>query len=329
MEPKITYLVNEPLSDLLTRSSLVLSSCILAIVLLSNVLERWVLPRVYGTLWEELSLGHNERRRRSFTYLHLGVVIMLTLMIFGAYPVFDFLVGHARLSSNFMGSRRSNITYGDYLFTLSQIYSAYYLFEMCFRTRFASPISIAHHIGVLIVIQVALALFSDLKKHPEAIIEFYMCMVWGSFDVVVELPLYTFMIVWRVRNNNHRLLSRMSYACCVWVLLGATVETAVTIWLLQRSWDRWSLSFHIILPLVFSLWISTQLYGAGRIFGMARSKARLANEYNDEVDQGIAAGPHHRKSREGRDLTDQTEIINRHTILEGSFPNTSSPNFSR
>jgi hypothetical protein len=40
------------------------------------------------------------------------------------------------------------ITYGDHLFVLSQIYSAYYLFELGFRTRFAgrpaaSPITLA------------------------------------------------------------------------------------------------------------------------------------------------------------------------------------------
>jgi hypothetical protein len=93
---------------------------------------------------------------------------------------------------------------------------------------------------------------------------------------VVELPLYSFLIIWRVKFSEHRLLSRIAYACCIWVLVGATVETAVTIWLLNRSWHRWSLSFRVLLPLVFSLWISTQLYGAWRILGMARSKAHTA-----------------------------------------------------
>jgi hypothetical protein len=95
--------------------------------------------------------------------------------------------------------------------------------------------------------------------------------------VVVELPLYTFLIIWRVKSTEHRLLSRLAYTCCVWVLLGATVETAVTVWLLNRSWHRWGLSFRVLLPLVFSLWISTQLYGAWRILGMARSKAQTAD----------------------------------------------------
>ncbi|KAK4112866.1 hypothetical protein N656DRAFT_789476 [Canariomyces notabilis] len=277
MEPKIAYLENEALSELLPWSALVLCSCILTTVLLSNVLERWLLPRLYLVLWKSLSTGQNERRRRSFTYVHVGVTIMSTLVVIGAYPVFDFLVGHARLSSILF----KNLTYGDHMFALSQIYSAYYLFELCFRTRFASAISIAHHIGLLVVIRTAVALFGDLRKHPEAILEFYMCMVWGVFDVVVELPLYSFLIVWRVKSNEHRLLSRMAYTCCIWVLLGATIETAITIWLLNRSWHRWSLSFRILLPLVFSLWISIQLYGAYRTLGMATSKARIAKQLRE------------------------------------------------
>jgi hypothetical protein len=283
--------------------------------------ERWLLGRLYQPLWYDLSLGHNERRRRAFTYFHIGVTTMLVLLISGAYPVFEFLVGRAQVSSILL----HNVTYGDYMFILSQIYSSYYLFEVCFRTRFASAISIAHHIGLLIVIQTALGLFMDLRKNPEAVLEFYMCMVWGmymctpflftdshgrslvihqknflhplvwgheadtcaeigSFDVVVELPLYTFMIIWRLKTKDNLMLSRMAYACCAWILLGATVETAITIWLLSRSWHLWGLSFRVLLPLVFSLWIVTQLYGAYRVFGMAQAKAQLVNTRKEFID---------------------------------------------
>jgi hypothetical protein len=176
MEPKIVHIENEALSGLLPWGSLVLCSCTLAAILLSNMLERWLLPKLYPALQMSLSVGENEKRRRSFTYVHVGVGVMLALVVSGAYPVSNFLVCPARVSSMLF----KDITYGDHLFVLSQIYSTYYLFELCFRTRFASPISIAHHIGLLIVIQTALALFGDRSNHPEAILEFYMYMVWGE-----------------------------------------------------------------------------------------------------------------------------------------------------
>jgi peptidoglycan biosynthesis protein MviN/MurJ (putative lipid II flippase) len=82
------------------------------------------------------------------------------------------------------------------------------------------------------------------------------------------------MIVWRVKNDNHQLLARMTYCCCVWVLLGATAETIVTIYLLHRTRSRWGIVWRIVIPMVFSLWIITQLYGAYRLFQMARLRQR-------------------------------------------------------
>jgi hypothetical protein len=40
-----------------------------------------------------------------------------------------------------------DITCGDYIVIISQIYSAYYLFEVFFRTRSVSAIGITYHIG--------------------------------------------------------------------------------------------------------------------------------------------------------------------------------------
>lgn len=117
------------------------------------------------------------------------------------------------------------------------------------------------------------------------------------------------MIAWRVKANEHRLLSRMAYTCCIWVLLGATVETAVTIWLLNRSWQRWSLSFRVLLPLVFSLWISTQLYGASRILGMARSKARMASGCHEDgvLADNKSASSNHLEPHNGDAIHDQVD----------------------
>lgn len=108
---------------------------------------------------------------------------MLALVVLGASPVFEFLVGRARLSSLLLW----HTTYGEYLYVLAQIYSTYCRVEMCFRTRFASVIGIAHHLGLLLVIQTALSLFGDLHEYPEAILEFNMCMVWGTYLCVVFL----------------------------------------------------------------------------------------------------------------------------------------------
>lgn len=142
--------------------------------------------------------------------------------------------------------------------------------------------------------------------------------------MVVELPLFSFLIIWRVKSSEHRLLSRLAYTCCIWVILGATVETAVTIWLLNRSWHRWGLSFRVLLPLVFSLWISTQLYGAWRIRGMARSKARTASSchaYAGDLacDKSESTNHPESESRTGGAIYDQFD----------SFSGSANPDRSR
>lgn len=184
--PKIINLVNQPLSNLLSHGALILCSSIIIIVLISNALERWLFRAFYGRIWSDLQHGQNERRRRSFTYFHLGTIIRLGLLFVGAYPVLDFLVGRADLSATLPSRQgRIRITIGDLLFVIAHIYSAYYLFELCFRTKFASIINIAHHIGLLVITQTAIVLFANLKEHPEATMEFYMCMVWGmEFSIV-------------------------------------------------------------------------------------------------------------------------------------------------
>jgi hypothetical protein len=189
-QPEVAMPVNQPLSNLLPYGALILCSSILGIVVISNVLERWLFQMAYGKIWLALLYRENERRRRSFTYLHVGVIIMLSLVLVGAYPAFDFLVGRGDLSVTLAREGGIRITIGDILYTLSQIYSAYYLFELCFRTAFASVISIMHHIGLLIIVQTALALFANLQRHPEATMEFYMCMVWG-------MALYICLYTWR------------------------------------------------------------------------------------------------------------------------------------
>ncbi|KAI8302294.1 hypothetical protein K4K61_008055 [Colletotrichum sp. SAR11_59] len=281
--PKIETIQNGPISGLLSYGSLLLVSSVVVVVLIANILERWLLRMVYGEVYKNLERPENEKRRRSFTYYHVGAIIMFALLCIGIDPVMHFLTGTAGLGTPVVQGHRLRI--GDMLFTVSQVYSAYYVFELCFRTQFASPLSIAHHIGLLAITQTALSLFGNFVEHPEATIEFYMCMVWGAFDVVVELPIYVSMILWRVRRKDHRLLSYLAYGCFGWILLGAILETSITIYLLHRSWDRWGRVWRVVTPLIFSLWITTQLYGASRLFQMARSEQRKF--LNGTKQQGV------------------------------------------
>ncbi|KAK2031061.1 hypothetical protein LX32DRAFT_637558 [Colletotrichum zoysiae] len=280
--PKISTIQNGPLSSLQPYGTLLFVSCIAALVILCNVLERWLLRAIYGEIYMNLERPGREKQRRSFTYYHIGAINMLVVLCVGFYPVMQFVAGSAELSTSMTAGSRVRV--GDLLFIIAQTYPAYYTFELCYRTQFASPLGIAHHAGLLAIIQTSLSLLNDWENHPEATLEFYMCMVWGTFDAIMELPTLICMVIWRVKRDDSRLLARIAGGLCIWVIVGAFTEVGVTIYLLHESWDRWGIVWQFVTPFIFSLWICTQLYASTRLFSMSRSEWRKCNRGLQEVE---------------------------------------------
>lgn len=174
--PKIANLVNEEISALIPFGALILCASLLIIILLSRGLERWLFRWAYGEVWEILRCGESESRRSSFTCLHVSVIITFILLLAGIYPSFNFLVG----SGVFSTTTSAGITIGDLLFVLSHIYCAYYLFDLCYYIRFINPPVIFHHVILLVMVQTALSRFANVLGHPEATLQYYLCMVWGK-----------------------------------------------------------------------------------------------------------------------------------------------------
>lgn len=275
---KIVRVRNQAISTLLPYGAIILVSMLVGIVLISIASERWILRRVYPRIYDDLEKDkEKDRQRRSFVFHHIAILLMIPIFFVGLEPGAAFLFGNSDLSDvAFNGNQAMRHgTIGDVLFVLFHLYSAYFLFEMAFRTRFASAINVAHHLALLLITQIALVLSLDLEKHPEATIEFYMCLVWGAFDIVAEIPMHIVMIIWRVnRNTKPVLLSWMGFGLSAWVCTMACAEIAVTVFLLQRSWDRWSTEWRIATPIIFTMWICAQLHGARIFFGMAMRERR-------------------------------------------------------
>ncbi|KAJ7732437.1 hypothetical protein B0H16DRAFT_1770302 [Mycena metata] len=273
--PKIKNLPNEPISGLLPYSSLIFVCASISIICFANILEHFIFPWLYPATWADLAAGSRERRRRSFTYHHVAVVLMSILFSLGIYPLSLFIaVGESsNLSRVLWSGHHVHVTTGDLLLIIAQVYCAYYVFELAFRVKFISAISAAHHTGLLIITQTALVLSAG--RHSDATIEFYMCIVWGCFDLVAEIPLHTAMIYWRVRRSgSRRRLMHIAYSCYLWQMLMSTSETALTIYLLKVSWARWVLAWRVVTPIVFTLWIATQIYGATLLLKMGNEERR-------------------------------------------------------
>ncbi|KAJ7756305.1 hypothetical protein B0H16DRAFT_697043 [Mycena metata] len=276
---KIAALEDEPISAFLPYASLIFVCASIGIVCFANILEHFVFPRLYPTTWTYLGAESRERRRRSFTYHHVAAVLMSILLIIGIYPMYLFNIREgSNLSTTAWAGHGVHVTAGDLLLVVAQVYCAYYVFELAFRVKFISAISAAHHIGLLIITQTALVLSVNYAgKYSDATIEFYMCIMWGAFDIAAEIPLHTAMVYWRVHRGDRRRLMHLAYGCYLWQASMSAAETVVTIYLLKSSWSRWVLTWRVVTPVVFTLWIATQIYGATLLLKMGNAERRALN----------------------------------------------------
>lgn len=258
-----------------TDLALILTVSLISYSLIAGVLQRGLLQRAYGDVYhalEDTAQKGNERQRVSFIYHHLAAASFAIIIIIGGYPVLSFTCGSGSLTTP-LGDP-NGATIGDMLSILLQVYCGYYLFELTFRSRYISAIALAHHVGLLIIAQTAAVLGSRASKSAEATKEFYLCMVWGAFDLVTELPLHIILIFWRIRRDDSKLCFKIACACATWVVVMALSETIVTSYLLAQSWSGWELHWQIITPTIFALWVCTQLYGAVIFIRMARQQRK-------------------------------------------------------
>jgi hypothetical protein len=108
---------------------------------------------------------------------HIAGTAKILILIIAAYPFVDIAFGNSTLHSPFGGSRY--ITQGDILIVAAQMLIAMYVFELFYKPRI-SPVSVAHHIGAIMIGQSAIAISLDLVRERDATIEFVLCTVWGE-----------------------------------------------------------------------------------------------------------------------------------------------------
>ena len=182
--PKITSVSSDQLSRYQESASLILTCFLIAVAAMAMTAQRGLLARVYGKTYTDLAAGtaKAERQRLAFVYHHVAAVLFTAIAAAGAYPAVAYIVepGTTLARTILPHGPEDRTTVGDMLFILAQFYSAYYLFEIVFRARFLSYIALAHHIGLLLVVQFALDFIGRDPDHPNSAKEFYFCMVWGK-----------------------------------------------------------------------------------------------------------------------------------------------------
>src|SRR5271155_6015210 len=202
------------ISKLAPFSALILTiTFVILFILRYYALERWLLPKCYGSIYLDLS----DVNKRGFLNHHMAGGTKLVILMVAAYPFIAVAFGHANFNSPFAGS--ALVTIGDVLVVCTQIFVAIYVFELMYRAKI-SPISIFHHVGTIVIGQTAIAISLNLVHEKDADIEFILCTIWGAFDIVCETLPHLSIILYRVYPTSHRFLSQLFAVTCIITFLG-------------------------------------------------------------------------------------------------------------
>lgn len=193
------------------------------------------------------------------------------------------------------------------LLVLNQVFIAMYLFELIFRAKL-SYVAVLHHIGSVTIAASAVAISLNWRHQRDAVIEFMLCYVWGTillpsllsrylivlidhtgmFDVIAEFWPHIAIILYRVYPKDHDFLRKVFLSAGVITFAGTIIETIVVMWLWGSLWDRWTLPFRVVTPILHVVFSAAQVWGAWNFYKMWRRQKMLLREKKVDVEQSGA-----------------------------------------
>lgn len=203
------------------------------------------------------------------------------------YPFFNIVFGKSSFYTPFMHG--SKVTMGDILLVSSQMIMGMFTFEIIYRAKI-SPIAALHHIGCVVVGQAAIVI--SIKEDKDASIEFVLCLVWGAFDIIAELFPHLAIILYRVYPDSHGFLCTLFRTACLTTFVGTISEIILITYLFGQLWDRWSISFKIMTPIVQIAFSAAQLHDSNGFYKMWKKQQRLLKEQHDSEKRTVGSEEH-------------------------------------
>jgi hypothetical protein len=255
------------ISVLAPYSHLILSIVLIILFLVRfYVLEAWLLRRLYGSQYTDLS----EINRRGFVNHHIAGATKLTIFVVGIYPFMAVTFTKDGFHTPFAPG--SQVTLGDILLVNAQMLVGMFIFELIYRVK-VSPVSVVHHLGSILVAQAAIVI--SINQDRDASIEFVLCTVWGAFDIICEFLPHLTMILYRVYPTSHVFLANLFRVACLTTFAGTISETILTMYFFGILWHRWSIAFKVATPMLHIAFSAAQFHGTMIFYRMWRKQERL------------------------------------------------------
>jgi hypothetical protein len=95
------------------------------------------------------------------------------------------------------------------------------------------------------------------------------------FDVLAEFWPHVAIILYRMYPTDHDYLRKIFFAAMVVTFGGTITETVVVMYFWGWSWDRWTMAFRVLTPILHVVFSAAQLWGAYNFYKMWQKEKRL------------------------------------------------------
>lgn len=112
----------------------------------------------------------------------------------------------------------------------------------------------------------------------------YLTISAGAFDIVSEILPHLSIILYRIWPDSHQFLAKL-FKIATYVTFSSTIiETIVIMWLFGVLWNRWTIAFKVVTPLLHTLFAVAQLWGTWNFYGLWKKQERLAKADRERAD---------------------------------------------
>lgn len=104
--------------------------------------------------------------------------------------------------------------------------------------------------------------------------------------MLAELWPHVAIILYRMYPEDHEYLCKVFFSAGVVTFTGTIVETIVVFWLWGSLWDRWTLPFRIVTPILHVVFSAAQVWGTYNFYKMwLRQKMLLHGKDKNDVEK--------------------------------------------
>jgi hypothetical protein len=106
------------------------------------------------------------------------------------------------------------------------------------------------------------------------------------FDVLAEFWPHVAIILYRMYPTDHNYLRKIFLSAGIVTFVGTIIETVAVMYLWGWAWDRWTLAFKVVTPILHVIFSAAQLWGAYNFYKLWKKQKQLLREQKHDIEDG-------------------------------------------